>query len=105
MVKGKFAEIRAEAGNRRGCKEYGGIIDMDRTDCNEREPKCPQRIAISDWMPYVDRVLTKKEKFDGRTQPKQKTTRPPGTVVVFLLSQPLIFLSSTRKVLRLEISV
>jgi predicted aldo/keto reductase-like oxidoreductase len=40
-------------------------------DCNECEPKCPQKILISDWMPYVDSVLTKKEKFDGRLQPKK----------------------------------
>ncbi len=40
-------------------------------DCNECEPKCPQQIPISDWMPYVDSVLTKKEKFDGRLQPKK----------------------------------
>ncbi len=39
-------------------------------DCNECEPKCPQKIAISDWMPYVDRVLSKKEKYDGRVNPK-----------------------------------
>jgi predicted aldo/keto reductase-like oxidoreductase len=39
-------------------------------DCNECEEKCPQKIPISDWMPYMDSVLTKKEKFDGRTAPK-----------------------------------
>lgn len=39
-------------------------------DCNECEEKCPQKIPISDWMPYVDSVLTKKEKFDGRMSPK-----------------------------------
>jgi predicted aldo/keto reductase-like oxidoreductase len=39
-------------------------------DCNECEPKCPQTIPISDWMPYIDSVLTKKEKYDGRMAPK-----------------------------------
>jgi predicted aldo/keto reductase-like oxidoreductase len=39
-------------------------------DCNECEEKCPQKIAVSDWMPYVDSVLSKKEKYDGRMSPK-----------------------------------
>jgi len=39
-------------------------------DCNECEEKCPQKIVISDWMPYVDSVLMKKEKYDGRMSPK-----------------------------------
>jgi predicted aldo/keto reductase-like oxidoreductase len=39
-------------------------------DCNECEPKCPQKIMISDWMPYVDKVLSKVEKYDGRMSPK-----------------------------------
>jgi predicted aldo/keto reductase-like oxidoreductase len=40
-------------------------------DCGECEEKCPQQIAISDWMPYVDRVLSKKEAYDGRTSPSK----------------------------------
>jgi uncharacterized protein len=39
-------------------------------DCNECEPKCPQKIMISDWMPYVDKVLSKAEKYDDRMSPK-----------------------------------
>jgi len=39
-------------------------------DCNECEAKCPQRIPISEWMPYMDRVLTKKETYDRRMSPK-----------------------------------
>ncbi len=39
-------------------------------DCNKCEEKCPQQIMISDWMPYVDSVQSKKEAFDGRTKPE-----------------------------------
>ena len=27
------------------------------TDCDQCEPKCPQKIAISDWMPCVDKEM------------------------------------------------
>jgi hypothetical protein len=30
------------------------------TDCDECEPKCPQKIQISDWMPRIDRELSAK---------------------------------------------
>ena len=29
------------------------------TDCDQCEPKCPQKIAISDWMPRIDRGLSR----------------------------------------------
>jgi predicted aldo/keto reductase-like oxidoreductase len=38
-------------------------------DCGECEEKCPQAIPISDWMPYVHKVLSEKEKYDGRKVP------------------------------------
>jgi predicted aldo/keto reductase-like oxidoreductase len=38
-------------------------------DCGECEEKCPQAILISDWMPYLHKVLTEKEKYDGRKMP------------------------------------
>lgn len=38
-------------------------------DCGECEEKCPQGIPISDWMPYLHKVLSEKEKYDGRKIP------------------------------------
>ena len=38
-------------------------------DCGECEQKCPQAIPISDWMPYLHKVLSEKEKYDGRKIP------------------------------------
>jgi predicted aldo/keto reductase-like oxidoreductase len=38
-------------------------------DCGECEEKCPQAIPISDWMPYLHKVLSEKEKYDGRKIP------------------------------------
>ncbi len=38
-------------------------------DCGECEEKCPQGIPISDWMPYLHKVLSEREKFDGRKLP------------------------------------
>ena len=38
-------------------------------DCGECEEKCPQVIPISDWMPYLHKVLSEKEKYDGRKIP------------------------------------
>jgi predicted aldo/keto reductase-like oxidoreductase len=38
-------------------------------DCGECEEKCPQGIPISDWMPYLHKVLSEREKYDGRKTP------------------------------------
>ncbi len=38
-------------------------------DCGECEEKCPQAIPISDWMPYLHKILSEKEKYDGRKTP------------------------------------
>lgn len=38
-------------------------------DCKECEDKCPQQIAISEWLPYVHAVLGKESVYDGRRQP------------------------------------
>jgi predicted aldo/keto reductase-like oxidoreductase len=38
-------------------------------DCGECEEQCPQDIPISDWMPYLDRVLGGKTRYDGRKTP------------------------------------
>ena len=40
------------------------------SDCGECEEKCPQTIPISDWMPYLHKVLSEREKYDGRKQPR-----------------------------------
>ena len=42
-------------------KQYGYIPEKSRssacTQCRECEPKCPQNIPISEWMPKVTEVL------------------------------------------------
>jgi predicted aldo/keto reductase-like oxidoreductase len=38
-------------------------------NCGECVEKCPQAIPISEWMPYLHKVLTEKEKYDGRRMP------------------------------------
>jgi hypothetical protein len=30
------------------------------TDCDQCEPNCPQKIPISDWMPRIDREMSRK---------------------------------------------
>ena len=37
--------------------------------CGECEPKCPQHIPISDWMPVVDDVLGQEQSFDPAIAP------------------------------------
>jgi predicted aldo/keto reductase-like oxidoreductase len=34
---------------------------MNCIQCHECEEKCPQNIAIADWMPKVDELLGSKE--------------------------------------------
>jgi predicted aldo/keto reductase-like oxidoreductase len=42
-------------------RSYGFLPETDRsgacTQCHECEPKCPQKIAISEWMPQITEVL------------------------------------------------
>lgn len=37
--------------------------------CRECESKCPQNIAISEWMPYVHEVMALEKPYDGRRKP------------------------------------
>jgi predicted aldo/keto reductase-like oxidoreductase len=50
-------------------REYGFIAEKARstacTQCRECEPKCPQNILISEWMPQVSEVLA-----EGRAYPR-----------------------------------
>jgi predicted aldo/keto reductase-like oxidoreductase len=46
---------------------YGFISEKKRssacTQCRECEPKCPQNILISEWMPKISRVLAEGESY------------------------------------------
>ncbi len=41
------------------------------TQCRECELKCPQNIAISEWMPIVHQVLGERKSYDDFPKPKQ----------------------------------
>jgi predicted aldo/keto reductase-like oxidoreductase len=51
----RFGEVR---------RWYADVKPAERasacTDCSQCEEKCPQKIAISDWMPRIDRALSSK---------------------------------------------
>ena len=51
---------------------YGAFVRKPASaciQCRECEEKCPQGIAIGDWMPYIDQVLGQKADYDPSRAP------------------------------------